>query len=652
MGVAAFIVITVAALLFGVRVLGWLRLRPKHPWALALTGLGLGLALLGYTILFFGLLDRLTILPVAVTVTVMLLVGGSGWHVIGDCTVSACRYIRSVWNGGATYRALLIFFAVWVILTLVGALLPPASADYDGLSQHLAQAWTYAHEHSVFPLWYDHHSQFPATMQMLFTAGMLVDGYITARLLNWLTAVVCVIWVVLLTRRFLRPDDEAKVAPWAAFVLTTIPAFNFLTGVTYVDLAVASFGLGALYFFLAWYHDRQHRALVLMGFMLGGGMAVKMQILALAACLTIAAIVTVVKRKAGRQAAVALLAMIVLGAPWYMKTYLITASPVYPFAYEVFGGKQWSQEQADKYERHQMEFGVGELPSKAEMEQMPWWKQRFVGPRAPHRWLLGPVLLTIRPSEFLVGSSPWQSFLTEWIGPLLLPLLLLLLLWRRPPPLGTILWLFLPLWLWWFFSMQYTRYLLPSLLLVCPALGYSLWRCVSTGPVIRTAAGTLAGIWGMLALLPLLFNVVAGAPAITGQITWDQYLTYNLDVYEPSRYISDYLPENAVIATYGEPRYYYFQRRAIWADPGHSQLFDYRRMQDAEDLIQRYRDLGITHVLINRIYTGGGPEASHAPEMKLIQRAGEEGYLRRVTEFPRRGQYLLLAVEPAPTDTS
>ncbi|MFO7946376.1 MAG: glycosyltransferase family 39 protein [Armatimonadota bacterium] len=652
MGVIAFIIIAVAALLFGARIPGWLNLRLQSRWALALTGLGLGMVSVAYAILVFGLLGHLTIIPIAAAVAVMIIAGASMWRLVPDCLNSAARYIRSLWYSGPGYRALLIFFALWVLLTLAGALIPPASADYDGLSQHLAQAWTYAHEHSLVTLWYDHHSQFPATMQMLFTAGMLVDGYITARLLNWLTALVCIVWVVLLTRRFLASDDDTRAAPWAAFVLMTIPAFNFLTGVTYVDLAVASFGLGALYFFLAWYHDRQPGSLLLMALMLGGGMTVKMQILVLAGCLTIAAIVVGVKRKMGRQVVLAVVAMIVVGGPWYVKSYIITGNPVYPFAYEIFDGRHWSQEQADKYERHQMEFGVGELPSQAEMEQMPWWKRRLVGPRAPHRWLLGPVLLTIRPSEFLVGSSPAQSFLTEWVGPLLLPLLLLLVVWRRPPPLRTILWLFLPLWFWWFFSMQYTRYLLPSLVLLCPALGYSLWRCVTRGPVIRAAAGTVAGIWGVTALLPLLLNIAAAAPAITGQITWQQYLTGNLDVYEPSRYISEYLPEDAVIATYGEPRYYYFQRRALWADPGHSQLFNYRQMQDPADLLQRYRDLGVTHVLINRIYTGGGPGQSNAPEMELIQRAMEEGHLRRVTVFPRRTQYLLLAVQPAPTDGS
>jgi hypothetical protein len=133
-------------------------------------------------------------------------------------------------------------------------------------------------------------------------------------------------------------------------------------------------------------------------------------------------------------------------------------------------------------------------------------------------------------------------------------------------------------------------------------------------------------------------------PALTGRMTWQTYLTHTLDVYEPSRYIAEYLPEDARVATYGEPRYYYFQRPAIWADPGHSRLLDYRAMNSPNDLVKRYRQLGVTHVLINRLHTGGGPGEAQSPEMQLIDEAITQGLLRRVTVFPRRNQYLLLAV--------
>lgn len=644
MGVLVFFAITAAAALMGVQILRWTGLKPGRTWSAALSGTGLGMVIVGYAILIYGLISHLTIIPFAATLAVMVAVGLLSWRIIPACWYSAVSYIREVWRHGPGYRAVLVFLAFWVVLSLVGALIPPGSADYDGLSQHLAQAWTYAHEQAVFPLWFDHHSQFPATMQMLFTGGMLADGYVTARLLNCLTGLMCIIWVVLIANRFVRTEESTLPGLWAALVVVTMPIFAYLTGVTYVDLAVASFGLGGLYFFLAWYHERQSSALLLMGLMLGGGMTVKMQILALAGLLIVASAIVAIRRSRGRQLAVAVGLMLVVGSPWYIKTYLITGNPVYPFAYEIFGGKQWSQQQADAYERHQMEFGVGELPSPAQMRQMPGYVQRFIGPRAPHRWLMGPVLLTLYPWEFSVGSGPAQSYLTEWIGPLVLPLALLLLFLPRPPSARTILWLMLPLWLWWFYSMQYTRYLLPTLLLLCPVLGYSLSRLLSHRGLVRASAAALTGAWSLIALVPLLLNVSIAMPVLTGQMSWQTYLTHTLDVYEPSRYIAEYLPTDAKIATYGEPRYYYFRRPAIWADPGHSRLLEYQGMAGPEELIDRYRQLGVTHVLINRMHTGGGPGEANSPPMRLIHQAIQDGLLRQVTVFPRRTQYLLLRV--------
>lgn len=60
----------------------------------------------------------------------------------------------------------------------------------------------------------------------------------------------------------------------------------------------------------------------------------------------------------------------VIGAPWYLRNYLWTGNPVYPFAYEIFGGKNWSQAQADAYRNDQLKFGLGREP--AQLLLAPW----------------------------------------------------------------------------------------------------------------------------------------------------------------------------------------------------------------------------------------------------------------------------------------
>jgi hypothetical protein len=645
-------VIVAAALLFGSQLLCWTRLAPREAWPHVLAGFGIGVVTLAYGILLLGLFSALKLLWVALLLLLMVACGVRQWRLVLRASESARRYLSKCWSGTGG-RILLVFFGIWLLATLGNALLPPDGGDWDGLSQHLAQAWTYAQEGRVRPLWYDHHSQFPSTMQMLFAAGELADGYFTSRIIEWLMGVFSVVWAVLIAHRFLDTSKDRSAALWTAFIVITTPIFTWLTGVSYVDLGLSFFLLGGLYFFLDWVLNRQSGTALAAALMFGGALTVKTQALAVAGVILFAAVLlTIREQRSIRQLAVAALLTLIVGGPWYLKSYLLTGNPVYPFAYEVFGGKLWSYEQAHMYEVHQMAFGYGAMPPEIEMRYLPAWCERFVGPREPYKWLIGPVLLTIRPWDFAVDRSRvQQALLIHWIGPLYLPLILLLLCRHRPRAVAVTLWLFLPLWLWWFYSMQYARYLLPSLLLLAPLVGYSLSRLFVRRGVVATATGTLVVLWALFALLPLYLSFAMAWPAISGQITWDQYLSRVLDVYEPSQYISAHLAEDAVIATYGEPRGYYFQRAVIWADPGHSLLFPYAPMQDAEDLIATYRDLGITHVLINRLHVGDPAERKSWP-LELVQEGIESGLLRPVGSFTRHPryvhQYLLLRVaDPA-----
>src|SRR5690606_27534638 len=47
------------------------------------------------------------------------------------------------------------------------------------------------------------------------------------------------------------------------------------------------------------------------------------------------------------------------GGGWYMRNIFWTGNPVYPFAYEIFGGKGWTLEMAKNYALDQAAFGFG-----------------------------------------------------------------------------------------------------------------------------------------------------------------------------------------------------------------------------------------------------------------------------------------------------
>ena len=54
--------------------------------------------------------------------------------------------------------------------------------------------------------------------------------------------------------------------------------------------------------------------------------------------------------------------ILALGAPWYAKTALATGNPVYPFAFEVFGGRDWSTALAAQFGNWHAALGMGREP--------------------------------------------------------------------------------------------------------------------------------------------------------------------------------------------------------------------------------------------------------------------------------------------------
>lgn len=53
------------------------------------------------------------------------------------------------------------------------------------------------------------------------------------------------------------------------------------------------------------------------------------------------------------------LPVVVLAAPWYLKSWYYTGDPIYPFAYGVFGGKYWSASLTEQWSAWQQSIGMG-----------------------------------------------------------------------------------------------------------------------------------------------------------------------------------------------------------------------------------------------------------------------------------------------------
>lgn len=660
MGPLIFLLVTCAVVPFGARVLKLCRLAPSPVPERLLASLAVGYVLFGYAVLVLGLFGQLRPWAVAVVWAAAALVGLGHWSLLWEGLLRFLNAILRAFRRRSYFAGTLVVLLI-IGLTLVGALAPPAGSDYDGLAEHLAQASYYVRHHVVAPLWHDHHSQFPSNMQMLYSVALLYNHSVSgAKLFHWFHGMLCLIGVALIARRFMA----RRAAPWAAVILATTPLFIWLCSVSYVDLGAAAYGVLALLMFLHWYRSGERRYLFLSGLLAGCGATVKMQGLALFGVLIFAALLFVLLRWfrkltdsappcpwRPRSLASGLWMVVVTGClgaliccPWYIRSYLYTGNPVYPFAYSIFGGKHWSADRALGYQRHQLEFGLGELPSQADLDAMPRWQRFFAGPRQPWKWLYAPFGLTYQPWQYEVNLGPLANMVMTSLGPLYLAFMFaLLLIPAKPPAVKVTLCLFLALWLWWFSSMQLARYLLPTLALIAPVAGYALYRCLSGGRIIALAAGWAAGLWAVTALILCLLQSLPALPVVLGLQSRDDYLSLNLDIAEPSRFIRENLPTDAKIAMYGEVRSFYFDRDVFWAEMAHSDFFDYTKMRGPQDLLKRYHELGITHVFLN-LANLPGMKASQEATVRLLREGMQQGFLIPIADFAHHQNFMLFVV--------
>jgi hypothetical protein len=675
---------TCAAFLIGVQALRVLGLAPKDRAERGLVGLVVGYVLVALAILAVGLVPRLQWSVPGYGETDVL-VGGLQWWVLADVLLlAALGGLRNLHDGlgligDFTRRAARALrysplrwvygvLAVVVLAQLLAALAPAGATDFDGLAEHLAQAKQYARAGRIYPLWYDHHSQFPSTLQMWYTLAHTLGVPRAAKLFHWGFGVLALLATMLAGRRLLGP----RAGAYGALVLATTPNFAWLMGVAYVDLATMTCSVLAVYLFCRWLQEREGVAqpaglppsprlrgtgkprppygksgyLWLSALMAGAGAGTKMQGLALLGVLAAGAFIAVGSGRRLRSALAYVAIALAICWPWYLKSYLWTGNPVYPFAYDVLGGKMWSADRAEQYQRHQLEFGMGELPSKEDMARMPRLQRVFCGPRSPVNLLLAPINLTLHPPEFTVPIYPFGVFMTASIGPLYLAFLPLLLLRRRPRAAGWLMMIFAPLWAWWLMSMQLTRYLLPSLVLICPLAGWVIAEAEREGGVIRVGVRAALWAWTLVLMVFMLTYVRFQTPPVLGLQSEQAYLSAFLDVYDPSAYLNRSTPEDAKIALYGEPRGYYLDRDYLWADPGHSALIRYETVRTAEDLVREYRRLGITHVLIHAVYFPNLWESEDRLAL-TIGKAIDAGLLEQMARVGEGGRYRILRLTTA-----
>ncbi|MCK5801941.1 MAG: hypothetical protein KAI66_03875, partial [Lentisphaeria bacterium] len=520
-------------------------------------------------------------------------------------------------------------FLTIVLITISPSLCLPTA--WDDLVYHvvLPARWLAEGYPAVYPdLVY---SGFPALPEHLFWLMAPVDLHIAARFL-----VYCV-WLLtlLLVYRLARRHTTRLMSVCIALGLGLSRSLLLVSADVYVDGFVAA-NTAALALVLSTQPRRallsRRWAWVLIGVLCGGAAATKLTGLAVSCLPVLWLLMCRDRRPEGwknfrRSIVIAAVAGAVFIAPFYLRPFLATGDPFYPYFAWWFGGNP--ARMAMSHYHHEIgdaNFGVRSLST----------------------FFHAPILMAISPNSY-DGGYGYQMvlFLALCVGTALHAFRRRRLRWLAPLGAAFLLYCF------WFFTSQQARFLMPCALLMA----------VSGVPWLRTwgKAGrtVLAGLlivstiacfrYRMLASYLYSWKCAGGAMRKVDYVysaTGDHYLL----AFEAMLNI---VPPNGRVLLLFEHRALYAPRDCLIGSP----LFQERfltppdALRTPDDILKQLRGAGITHVLLATVAQGPDQRGDYLKRClgmaELLRQLVESGRLRQRWTSEKYDMYEL-APPPSP----
>jgi hypothetical protein len=301
---------------------------------------------------------------------------------------------------------------------------------------------------------------------------------------------------------------------------------------------------------------------------------------------------------------------IIVGSPWYIKAYLYTGNPVYPFLYNIFGGINWSKADADAYRGSQLAFGMGR--SFRDFVLMPWnlasQGYRFFDFPSPVG-LIGVGLLGLIPLHMFTRSLKKPMLKIASVG------------------IVTVVA--------WFFLMQQSRYLIGVLPLFCIVAGTAVSAANEKWRWGRHVVNCFVVFCVAITLFVGLMMDMNCAKAAIGMESTDDYLSRTLDVYGADSFVNETLPADARLVLFDEVKGFYLNRDYIWGNPGHHEMIPWKSFKNGADMVGFLTEHGYTHAMVDW-KSAGKDDVLHS---KMIGYAIAHGLMQEIYSSRGIGVY-------------
>ncbi len=485
------------------------------------------------------------------------------------------------------------------------------AAFYDQWNYHLAFPFQWLREGGIFL--YPHHdfSYFPANMGLLYVYGLAAGGGWTAQLIHFWMGALSVAAAGSLASRFFASSGAV-----AAVLFAATPGVIELASVAGADLGVAVF------FLCAWIavlrategSDHLYRWYLLAGIFIGlmvGCKYLAIPMLAIPFGLVLPLLIRPTSRgghpAAGRFSALLIVtaAAIVVWSPWAVRNLIATGDPVYPY----LSGSGIAANVPAGGEATDLAEGIGGFGWKKNRvvyaATLGSFEYRDVGGR------MGPLYLWLMPL-WLIQLLRGGAARSERV--FFLSLVLGLVGAAALPSVG--------------------RYLIPLIAACAVGCGVAFQRLTDgLGKTWTAILNTTLFVVLVGNLNPFPLNHLPRQIGVTvGTVDEADFLGTYVSHYPAIEYINKELSGDAVVYLLAESRSFGIERRLLLEDPASIPLVVEVAASSlsAEQMIDRFRALGVTHILINQLEANRIARYNNRADYFVTD---DPGARRRVHEF-------------------
>ncbi|MGB7207550.1 MAG: phospholipid carrier-dependent glycosyltransferase [Pyrinomonadaceae bacterium] len=524
-------------------------------------------------------------------------------------------------------KALLLLIAIPVTLAFIASLAPPTAKDT--LLYHFAVPKAFVAQGSNAFIEGNIASYLALGTEMHTVWAMLLGGFLNPQAAE--AAAGAKIWLffpLLLAAIFGWAREIGISRSWsliAVLMVAAVPTAYHVAASAYIDIALALYITLAIYSLTSWWKTLENGWLILIAIFLGAALSAKLTTLFAIAAFALVVLLRVRKAKDSEPDSLietlvsgfaALVLAGLIASPWYLRTWQQTDSPVFPFYMSLWPGEApgWDVERSNLFQAMNSQYG-GDVKTPLDYLAAPWNLSVIAQPEQAVNFdgVLGVAFLFGLP--FLIWA-----------------------LWKFDVPIEAKIGVGVAavIFLFWLFSSQQLRYLLPILPVLAIGIAVAVERIAEKrSPLYMTAkySISIAAVCGLLTTAAW-FLQKAPLRVVLGGETRDQYLARNLDYYPYYQTLNTDTPTDAKVWLINMRRDTYNLDRPYFSD----YLFEdwtLRKLlwesQSVQELRTKASAMGIQYVLTRHDFLFDYDRSTLVDDKK--SRTENEAKLRIAKEF-------------------